>query len=46
MCSIQVYIPIEGLNWSHTFWGDDALQFKSVCTAPMPAFFFLHGPLI
>ncbi|KAG7571432.1 hypothetical protein FFLO_00615 [Filobasidium floriforme] len=22
------YIPIEGLNWSHLFWGDDALEFK------------------
>jgi hypothetical protein len=24
----QVYIPIEGLNWSHQFWGPDALEFK------------------
>jgi hypothetical protein len=25
---LQAYIPIEGLNWSHLFWGDDALDFK------------------
>lgn len=25
---LQAYIPIEGLNWSHLFWGDDALEFK------------------
>lgn len=39
----QVYIPIEGLNWSHQFWGSDALEFKSVTLSKVSRCHHAHG---
>lgn len=28
--TLQVYIPIEAMNWAPSVWGPDCMQFKSV----------------